>query len=309
MERILEVLLPVLIMMLIGMVCRRKAFISKSCVDGLKFITTKIILPVAVFNALSTADFSVHTILIVAVMLGAIIVSFIIGFLARKLFKEPYSKYVPYMITIYEGGMVAYPLYTNLAGAENLSNMALLDISGLLFFFSVFMGILNQTENNERTSIKKICTDALKSPAFLATVAGIISGITGVVDILKTTSFGGAYEGMVNIITVPLSSIIMLVVGYEIEFKKKLLKPCIQMIVLRAVVQALMIAAVMYCIHLIDGKNRLVDIAILIYMSAPASFSMQSFVKKKEGSEFVATTNSLYCLVSIIVYAVVAAVV
>ena len=38
----------------------------------------------------------------------------------------------------------------------------------------------------------------------------------------------------------------------------------------------------------------------------PATFSMQTFLKKKESSAYVSTTNSLYCIVSILVYMVLA---
>lgn len=36
---------------------------------------------------------------------------------------------------------MAYPLYTSLCGQENLSQIAVLDIAGLLFGFSIYMGI------------------------------------------------------------------------------------------------------------------------------------------------------------------------
>ncbi len=53
----------------------------------------------------------------------------------------------------------------------------------------------------------------------------------------------------------------------------------------------------------------LLNLAIISYMSAPATFSMQTFLKKEEGSAYVSTTNSMYCMVSILVYIILAAVV
>ena len=55
--------------------------------------------------------------------------------------------------------------------------------------------------------------------------------------------------------------------------------------------------------------NMLLNLAIISYMSAPATFSMQTFLKKEEGSAYVSTTNSMYCMVSILVYIILAAVV
>ena len=56
----------------------------------------------------------------IAVMLGAILLSFGMGFLLRPLVKEPYRKYVPFLVSVYEGGMIGYPLYTSLCSTENL---------------------------------------------------------------------------------------------------------------------------------------------------------------------------------------------
>lgn len=41
-------------------------------------------------------------------------------------------------------------------------------------------------------------------------------------------------------------------------------------------------------------------------MSAHATFSMQSFLRDEDSSRYASTMNSLYCIVSIAVYAVLA---
>ena len=63
-----------------------------------------------------------------------------------------------------------------------------------------------------------------------------------------------------------------------------------------------MIAGVLVAVHYLVGDDRLVNLAIISYMSAPATFSMQTFLRKKESSAYASTTNSLYCVVSILVY-------
>ena len=61
---------------------------------------------------------------------------------------------------------MAYPLYTSLCGSENLSQIAVLDIAGLLFGFSVYMGMLGQTENGEKINAKSLFYSALKNSCF-----------------------------------------------------------------------------------------------------------------------------------------------
>ena len=210
------------------------------------------------------------------------------------------------MVCVYEGGMMAYPLYTSLCGSEHLSQIAVLDIAGLLFGFSVYMGMLGQVENGEKIDVKKLFFSALKTPAFIASILGIIAGLSKVILAVLDSPFGGVYQSVENILTTSVTAIILLVVGYSMELNAKLLKPCIATIILRVLLQAVMIAGVLVAVHYLVGDDRLVNLAIISYMSAPATFSMQTFMKDEEGSAYVSTTNSMYCLVSILVYIIMA---
>lgn len=66
--------------------------------------------------------------------------------------------------------------------------------------------------------------------------------------------------------------------------------------------QAVMIAGVLMAVKYLVGGSRLLNLAVITYMSSPATFSMQTFLRKKESSAYASTTNSLYCVVSILVY-------
>lgn len=309
--QVIEVVFPVLAMIALGIMCRRMHFISREGIDNIKFLVTKIVLPVAIFHALGTVEYSARTFILIGIMLVMLVVSFGIGYLLRPLMPEPYRKYVPFMVSVYEGGMMAYPLFANLCGQENLSQIALLDIAGLLFGFSIYMGLLEQVENGKtqvqgREQVKLLLLDALHNPAFIAALLGIIVGVSGLLEQLIASGAGEVYLKTEAMITAPLSSIILLVVGYDLAPDLKLIGPCIRTILLRFALQAVMICGVILAAHKLVGIDSVMTIAIISYMSAPATFSMQSFLKTEEGSSYAATTNSCYCLVSIGVYAVLA---
>lgn len=307
--KVLEIILPVLVMILLGMACRRLKLLDQHGINNMKVLVTQIMLPVAIFHALATAKYNKETGILVGIMFVMLVISFGIGFLLRPLMTERYRKYLPFMVSVYEGGSMAYPLYTSLCGAENLSQIAVLDIAGLLFGFSVYMGMLGQVENGDKIDGKKLFISALHTPAFIASVFGIIAGLTGVVQKILAGPFAGSYTSVENILTTSITSIILLVVGFSIEFERKLFGPCIKTIVLRILLQAAMIAGVLLAVHYIVGDHLLLNLAIISYMSAPATFSMQTFLKSEDGSAYVSTTNSLYCLVSILVYVIMAVVV
>ena len=252
----------------------------------MKLLVTNIMLPVAIFHALATADYSVETWKLVGIMFVMLVVSFGVGFLLKPLMNGEYRKYLPFMVSVYEGGLMAYPLYTSLCGQENLSQIAVLDIAGLLFGFSIYMGMLGQVENGEKINAKKLCMICL-------------------ID----SPFGGAYLAVEGILTTSVTAIILIVVGYSMELTKELIRPCLKTILMRVLLQTLMAIGVLWAVHLWIGDNMLLNLAIISYMSAPATFSMQTFLKKEEGSAYVSTTNSMYCMVSILVYIILAAVV
>lgn len=306
MIQILKVVSPVAGMMLLGAILRRTGVFSRRTVEELKILVTKIILPVAIFHALATASYGTDTAVLILIMLVMLCVSFGAGYLLRPAMPGEFRKYVPFMVSVYEGGMMAYPLFANLCGVQNLSQIALLDIAGLLFGFSVYMGLLTQTETSDRVDVKKLATDALKNPAFIAAVAGIAAGLSGIVNCLLKTDLGSVYTNLKDMITAPLSAMILLIVGYDLSPDIKLLKPCLRVIAMRAALQAVMIVGVLTAVHRFVGVNPVLDTAVIVYMSAPATFSMQTFLQKEEGRIFVSATNSMYCLVSILVYAVLA---
>lgn len=304
--KVLEIISPVLVMIILGILCRKWKVLNKNGIDNMKALVTNIMLPVAIFHALATSDYGAETAKLVGIMFIMLVVSFGIGFLMKPLMTENYRKYLPFMVSVYEGGSMAYPLYTSLCGQDNLSQIAVLDIAGLLFGFSIYMGMLGQTENGEKINVKNLAVSAVKTPAFIASVLGIIAGLTGVLKLLLASPAGGIYTSVESILTTALTAIILIVVGFSMELTPELFGPCVRTIVMRIVLQAVMIVCVLLAVHSFIGSNKLLDLAVITYMSAPATFSMQTFLKREDGSAYVSTTNSLYCIVSVVVYMILA---
>lgn len=303
---VLQIVMPVLVMIILGMLCRKWKILTGEGVANMKVLVTNVMLPVAIFHALATAEYNKETGILILIMLVMLIVSFSLGFVLKPFLKGKYQRYLPFMVSVYEGGLMAYPLYTSLCGSENLSHVAVLDIAGLLFGFSIYMGMLGQVEDGGKIDVKKLFSSAIRTPAFIASVLGIIAGLSKIIIILLDSPFGGAYQSVENILTTSVTAIILLVVGYSMELNANLLKPCITTILIRMILQGVMMAGVLFAVHSLVGDSQIVNLAIITYMSSPATFSMQTFMKDEEGSAYVSTTNSMYCLVSILVYIILA---
>ena len=303
---VLQIVMPVLVMIILGMLCRKWKILTGEGVANMKVLVTNVMLPVAIFHALATAEYNKETGILILIMLIMLIVSFSLGFVLKPFLKGKYQRYLPFMVSVYEGGLMAYPLYTSLCGSENLSHVAVLDIAGLLFGFSIYMGMLGKVEDGRKIDVKKLFSSAIRTPAFIASVLGIIAGLSNIIIILLDSPFGGVYQSVENILTTSVTAIILLVVGYSMELNANLLKPCITTILIRMILQGVMMAGVLFAVHSLVGDSQIVNLAIITYMSSPATFSMQTFMKDEEGSAYVSTTNSMYCLVSILVYIILA---
>ncbi len=305
--KVIEIILPVLVMLALGMACRRKKLLTKEGIDNMKILVTNIMLPVAIFHALATADYSLKTGKLVGIMFVMLLLSFALGFVLKPFMEEKYRKYLPFMVSVYEGGLMAYPLYTSLCGQDNLSQIAVLDIAGLLFGFSIYMGMLGQVENGDNINAKELCLGALKTPAFIASLLGIVAGLSGAVVYLLDSPLGDSYLAVENILTSSITTIILIVVGYSMELTPELISPCLKTVFIRFLVQITMAMGVIFTVHQFIGKELLLDLAIISYMSSPATFSMQTFLKREDSSAYVSTSNSMYCIVSILVYVTLAA--
>ena len=79
--RVLEIILPVFVMLLLGMACRKWKLLTKSGIENMKMLVTNIMLPVAIFHALATADYSAETGKLVGIMFVMLVLSFGMGFL------------------------------------------------------------------------------------------------------------------------------------------------------------------------------------------------------------------------------------
>lgn len=299
-----QVMLPVLIMIVMGAVFHKTEFISEKGMDDIKKYITKIALPVTIFHAMAIATMNRDMAMIILVMFLMLSVAMILGFLLRPFMKEPYKNYLPFMITVFEGGMFSYPLYQNLCGDTYFVNIVIVDIAGCIFGFGIFCGILAMVDQKLKFSVKTMAKTAFTSPTFLAVVFGLFMNLTGLMKILLDSPIGNLYLPVKEIITAPLTAMILLVVGYSIKLDKSLFVVCIKTVVMRCIVMALLGFATIMVL-----KNSIQDVymltAFLIMFITTPTFSAPGFVKNKEAASYFAMTTSIFVFVTIIGYAVI----
>lgn len=297
------VIMPVIVMLGIGLFIRKTEFVSYETIDGIKKILTQMILPVAIFNALLNAAYELRSWILILALLVSLIVSFVAGFFIKKLVKGPNARYIPYFVSVYEGGMFAYPLFANLCGENQLSKIAILDVACLLFGFSVYMGMLEQEELGGKISVKALVTSAFQNVVFIASILGVVGGLLGVPKLLAINEdVLAVYQSIITIITKPLTPMILIVVGYNMKLNLAAIKASMEAIAWRLAVQIVVIIPMVMATRFLYPDDRNMLYAVIIFMSSPTTFGIQEFLKSKEGSKYVATANSIYTIVTILAY-------
>ena len=160
---ITEMVLPVLLMFGLGWFCNQKQIFSVQGLAGIKALVGNVLLPVVLFNAFFTAEYSGT----IALTFGVVYVSCALGLAAGFLLKhfvKPYDKYMPFLLTDFEGGMLGYALFGLLYTGQTRI-FAMVDIGQTLAAYTVFLVTL-QAVSTGKTNPKALAKNALSNPAF-----------------------------------------------------------------------------------------------------------------------------------------------
>lgn len=303
----ITIVAPVLIMLIIGVICRKTAMLSQTGVNNIKKFITTFALPLTIFHAVATAEYNKDVLLVFGMMLAVVIIAFLLGFALKGLVKEPYRKYFPYIMTIYEGGMIAYPLYQSLCGTEQMSNIAIIDVPCGVFAFGIYFGMLTMTDQGTKVSGKQLLLNALKTPTFVALLLGLLVGSLGLMNHFLATDVSRVYMAVKDMLTAPLSAMILLCVGYEFQLEKSSIGMCLKTVLVRFVIQAALLVAVIFLARQ-WGLSEFMQIGLIIYIMTLPSLCLSSYVKNEEAGKYMSTTSSLYMFITLVAYIVLASI-
>lgn len=297
--QVVEMVLPVLLMIGIGYFCNRRQIFDMNGLKGLKALLGDIMLPVVLFNAFFTAGYSLRVVVVFLVVYLGFGAAIALGFLLRPLVK-PYGKYLPFLVASGEGGMLGYALYGLITGSQ--SGFAAVDLGQTVFAYTVWLGLLTSVDGGE-VKAEKLLKNMVSNKCFLGMAFGIVLGAAGVGNAVMNSAAGGIVKSVVSMITAPVSAVVLLMVGYELNLKKELFLPVLKTIVLRLVIMgALLLVSNLVIFHIFPFDKEL-EIALMVLYALPAPFIIPIFSDVGKDGEYVATTLSVHTLVTVALYA------
>ncbi len=299
---VIQMILPVLLMLPIGMLCRRTGIIKKEGVDGLKALVVNITLPAVLFKAFYSSSYSLDNIIITVAMFCVCLAALGIGFLFKRA-AHSRMRTSPFLLTGFEAGMLGYALYTLLFGADKIASFAMVDLGQVLFVFTVFLSLLKKGEG---VSFGHTLKSMAKSPVMVSIVLGVIIGATGLGALLGSTPAGNIVSHAFDFIAAPTAVVILFVVGFELQFSRSGIGAALAAVAARFAVMVLLGAAVVFGLGALMPMSEPLKWAFVLMFMLPPPFVLPVYVEDDSESAYVSATLSLSTILSIAAFAVIA---
>lgn len=303
--QILSMVLPVLVMILLGRLCAAQGILNDERHAGLKSIIGDILLPVVLFNAFFTAQYDGKLLLVFVLVFIGCLIALIAGFALRR-FVAPYGRFMPLLMTSFEGGMLGYALYALLAGQDQTATYAMVDIGQTMFAYTVFLAALKGAEG-QKMSPKAMVMNMITNKACIGMMLGIVLGALGVYKAIAPTDFGMILMELISFITAPTSALILLVVGYQLKVSKKLMRPVLTTLGLRLGVMICVMGLVSLVLFAIIPYDKMLMLALMLQYTLPAPFIIPLYADMKDDGEYVSTTLSMGTVLTVLLFFFVAA--
>jgi hypothetical protein len=302
---VVKMILPVLLMLPIGMICRKTGIVKKSGADGLKALVVNITLPAILFKAFYSATYSTDIIVITITMFTVCVAALGLGFLFKRITRSSMHT-SPFLMTGFEAGMLGYALYTLLFGAEKVAFFAMVDLGQVLFVFTVFLSLLKKSEGG---AFGQTLISMVKSPVLISTILGVIVGATGLGALISGGPAGEIISYAFEFIAAPTAVVILFVVGYELLFTRACFAPSLAIAAARLAVMALLGAAVLFGLSAMLPMDNALKWAFVLIFTLPAPYVIPVYVQDEKERAFASASLSLSTVLSLAAFAVIAALV
>ena len=302
---IVRTILPVLIMLGVGMLCRGRGILPREGINALKTVVVNITLPAVLLGAFATTAYTLMDLVIPLMMFAVCCLAWALGRAAEKAFRMK-SRFIPFLTTGFEAGMLGYALFTMLYGAEKTADFARIDLGQVLFVFTLYKILLGLNDPARKTT-RELWREMAFSPIILAIAAGVILGATGLYQALIPSGVSGILTACTDFLAAPTSAIILLTIGYDLVLSDIPWASAGKAVALRFAILMLLRFALVAALRWIWPEAGLTQ-AINVMFILPPPFVLPVFADDAEQRVYVASVLSLSTVVSILGFAVLAVV-
>lgn len=295
--RILQTALPVLAALALGVLCRKLNFLTRDGVDTLKKVVVNLTLPAVVFAAFATAEYSLQTIAIPVLVFLLCCLGLVLGRLLARLLRLP-GRVTPYLAAGFEAGMLGYALFALLFPQASSAKFAILDLGQTLFVFTLYKALLSGGKET-----KSLWKDIVNTPILWGTFAGLLVGATGLFAWMVQNGSAAVVTSLTDFLSAPTGMMILLAVGYDLDFGQIRWRETARFVVLR-----LAAMAILFAVLLLVNRTLLHGIifegAALLLFILPPPYVLPIFADEPSQRAQISSALSALTVVTLLLFAV-----
>jgi len=276
---------------------------SHETIADIKKLVVNLALPAVLFLSFLFVDLQVELFLFFPIMLVYCILLYLLGIGLHRLLKIK-GEYFPFLMTGFEYGMMGVALFGAAYGLEQISKLAIIDLGHEIFIWFVYVALLIRKRDGV-TDTGKLIRMFATSPMIIAIFAGLLLNFLGLRDALGDMPLvGGILETveLIGSLTIPL---ILIVVGYGIQFDRSEFVYSFRVILLRMLIN-IPVALLLnhFLVRGLMGLDLGFQAALFTLLILPTSFIITLLMKQDLEDEIHSVNNTLTLstIVSIIVF-------
>ena len=301
---VMQTILPVIVMLAIGIICRRTGLINREGIGALKNVVVNITLPAVLLNAFATTSYTFMDVVVPLLMFGVCFIAWALGKAAGKALRMP-SRFVPFLTTGFEAGMLGYALFNMLYGSGRTAEFARIDLGQVLFVFTLYK-VLLAMDSNEKADVGKLVREMALSPIIIAIIAGQLLGATGLYRALVPSGISGMLDACTAFVSAPTGAIILLTIGYDLVLDDIPWAQTAKVVGLRLVIMLALRTALVALLGILWPQANLTA-AINVMFILPPPFVLPVFADDADQRTYVSSALSVSTLVAIFGFAIMAA--
>lgn len=295
-------ILPILLIIGLGVVIRSVGLLGEEAIEALKALIVNVALPAVLFRSFLGISFSQDYI---AIFLLVPIICFLllgVGYALRRLLPVD-SRYIPYLSTGFEFGMVGITLYGAAYGLENVGVIGVVGLTHELFIWFVFVTLI-RSESAGKTSLPETLRSFLTSPVIIAILAGVLLNLAGLAGWMEEALLPAALMRTLGYLGDLIIPLILIIIGYGIRLSAGGFREASVLVVIRFAL-VLAIAITLNRLYLRE-LGPLFEAAFFTFLILPPPYIVPLFIPKERTGEIAYANNvlSLYTLLSVAAFIV-----
>jgi len=277
--------LPILLLVGLGVLIRRRDFLSPGSIDDLRKLILGITLPSALFLAFLRVELEPkYGVIVVSVFAACIAVLAIAPWLRRGVRIVPDS--MPNLMAGFEAGMLGYALFSAVFGAAELYRFAIVDIGQVLFVFFILATVVTMRASGRRPPLAGTLAAFVRNPVILAILAGIGGSLVGLDETLDSHSLGESLLTTIGLLAALTTPLIAIVLGYSTSLRRGSLRDPARTLAVRLPIWIGL--ALVFNIVVVDGLlglDALFGAAVMTMAILPPPFVVPLYMARAVGHD------------------------